>query len=76
MYHDFNVCQVFFLFILKGGLNVGLFIVLAVLMIAWLAIQAKVGYTETVERHGGDELWLPAVIAIVVIVFFTALIAL
>lgn len=54
----------------------GLFIVLAVLMIAWLAIQAKVGYTETVERHGGDELWLPAVIAIVVIVFFTALIAL
>lgn len=54
----------------------GLFIVLAGVIIAWLAIQAKVGYTESVERFGGDELWLPAVISIMVIIFFTALIVL
>ncbi len=52
----------------------GWFIILSGLVIAWLAIQAKVGYTESVERFGGDELWLPAVISIIVIIFFTALI--
>tara|TARA_R110002124_G_scaffold162226_3_gene329309 strand:- start:2042 stop:2209 length:168 start_codon:yes stop_codon:yes gene_type:complete len=55
---------------------VGLFIVFVGLIIAWLSIQAKVGYTESVERFGGDELWLPAVIAIIVIVFFAVLIIL
>jgi len=48
-------------------------IVLAGVVIAWLSIQAKVGYIESVERFGGDELWMPAVIGIIVVIFFTTL---
>jgi hypothetical protein len=51
-------------------------IILAGVLVAWLSIQAKVGYTESVERFGSDELWMPAVISIIVILFFTALIIL
>ena len=51
-------------------------IILAGVLVAWLSIQAKVGYVESVERFGGDELWMPAVISIIVILFFTALMVL